>query len=680
MSVVRASLIGVLAVVTAAPASAQDHPVYSLTDAMRLYCNTESALESECKDKLEILDYIAGILETKAAALAVVDSTETAKKVDEILRTLGGYRSGLERSIICAAPPLGSCDAKLRFGALDDDFQKKCDWCFAAVATDPHNATCVDEGPYDDCINYLIRAVEWHEDLAADTTIGRLRKFLDEVESELEALDIEGRAEAQEKAEIRARDGCLTGYECLSMAQETFGDERERLLEVACNKENNSGCYLLAEVSEGPMRDHWLNRACDLRHKQACIATGRVKPMITLEDHIRLGDKAYRDGEVATAIYHYVRACDKGNRDRCYKVAQIMDEGMGPISANPEVAWDYFDRACLHGIEEACTRYEEIQTERDALYAEGEISAFARMPPPRCYSQGECHKKRDDDDRLIPSRYWALCQERRSAWFCEDLGLKFLGGEHGLAQDCDAALAVFERGCDTSGLIACNVLGQMYLEGVCVDEDPVQAFELIEKACAAYDTSGCANAAYLYKTGTGTEPNIQTALARYRMACHLDDEKSCEWGDMIEMRLGDYQRPANQCITDIECLEAAKELIDDEMTISECAEAGRMLNVACRTRSGEACYLLSKLHKDGKCGEEQPEGAYRAAVRGCDLNEPKCCAVAGLYNEKGTGTEVDLEKSLAFYKKSCEYNPKIKACNRIPIVEKKIAGPGSSDR
>jgi TPR repeat protein len=56
------------------------------------------------------------------------------------------------------------------------------------------------------------------------------------------------------------------------------------------------------------------------------------------------------------AISFYERTCGGGPWDACYETCLIYEKGDAPVKAGPAAAKAFFDRACQHGVDQACAK------------------------------------------------------------------------------------------------------------------------------------------------------------------------------------------------------------------------------------------------------------------------------------------------------------------------------------
>jgi len=74
-----------------------------------------------------------------------------------------------------------------------------------------------------------------------------------------------------------------------------------------------------------------------------------------------------------------------------------------------------------------------------------------------------------------------------------------------------------------------------------------------------------------------------------------------------------------------------------------------------KKKNGPSCRNLGNLFRKGKEGAPQDEAkAYTAMKRACDLGDAAGCGYAGMFSEKGMGTEVNNEAAAKFYTKGCQ--------------------------
>jgi len=107
---------------------------------------------------------------------------------------------------------------------------------------------------------------------------------------------------------------------------------------------------------------------------------------------------------------------------------------------------------------------------------------------------------------------------------CVSLGMLTARGR-GVAQDRNAAQALFEKGCQAGEAKGCGELGRARLSGA--GQNPQSAAELLQKACNGGDDQSCGDAARLYANGSGVSKDLKVAAELHKRACNGTVPASC---------------------------------------------------------------------------------------------------------------------------------------------------------
>ncbi len=102
--------------------------------------------------------------------------------------------------------------------------------------------------------------------------------------------------------------------------------------------------------------------------------------------------------------------------------------------------------------------------------------------------------------------------------------LLVLLGSPAAAQDTEA---LYRTACDGGDLVACDVLGLMYLAGDGVFQDLERAIALFGRACDGGEPAGCNHLGLMYHTGAGVAADMAAAINLYRRACELGEPTAC---------------------------------------------------------------------------------------------------------------------------------------------------------
>jgi hypothetical protein len=109
---------------------------------------------------------------------------------------------------------------------------------------------------------------------------------------------------------------------------------------------------------------------------------------------------------------------------------------------------------------------------------------------------------------------------------CYVIGGLYLNGQ-GIERNEVHAAALFEKSCDAGFLRGCGRLGQSYLTGRGKAKNPSMAAHYFDKACAAAEPFSCYDAAFLYLRGNGVAKSEYVAESRMQRACALGMRTAC---------------------------------------------------------------------------------------------------------------------------------------------------------
>jgi TPR repeat protein len=122
-----------------------------------------------------------------------------------------------------------------------------------------------------------------------------------------------------------------------------------------------------------------------------------------------------------------------------------------------------------------------------------------------------------------------LCSGRNELG-CVNLGRVYRDGI-GVKQDARRAIALFRDVCERGGAEsahACSLAGTTMLFGKNVERNLARSLALLEKGCNAGDTFGCFNLGAIYEGGDNVPKDTTRAAAYYRRACDRGDAEACQ--------------------------------------------------------------------------------------------------------------------------------------------------------
>ena len=105
---------------------------------------------------------------------------------------------------------------------------------------------------------------------------------------------------------------------------------------------------------------------------------------------------------------------------------------------------------------------------------------------------------------------------------CNVTGLVYAG-----AEKYQQAIKYFNKACELSNELSCNMLAVSYKTGMGVRQDLSKAFKFYKKACDLNDTYSCYGLGNMYYQGQGIKQNFANAKKYYEKACNANVAKAC---------------------------------------------------------------------------------------------------------------------------------------------------------
>ena len=256
-----------------------------------------------------------------------------------------------------------------------------------------------------------------------------------------------------------------------------------------------------------------IRRGNDTMAIDVLLAEEKPRPPGKLDD---AGACQNGDGAACTALaksHHEAAdllqlACDLGEGEGCYLMAFKM--------ANDKRAVAAYEQACDDGTSKGCTNL-------GLMYERGTGVPVDLEAAIRLFQRG-CKG--------------SACTGPNNVG-CVNIGRAYRDGR-GVTKDQSRATRIFLDVCDRqpaphdadeaqSIARACSLAGTAYLLGDGVGPDIKKALTLLEKGCAADDTSfGCYNLGTIYENGKGVERDKSRAVTYYKRACEHEDKEACE--------------------------------------------------------------------------------------------------------------------------------------------------------
>jgi len=196
--------------------------------------------------------------------------------------------------------------------------------------------------------------------------------------------------------------------------------------------------------------------------------------------------------------------------------------------------------------------------------------------------------------RLAPLLFLAACTpaalsaERQE---CIECALR----AHRAPEAAAAIAGRLTRECEAGEAGSCSILGVMYERGTGRMHRPDTAAHLYRLACRGGNLRSCVHLGRLLETGLGTRADLAGAELTYELACHGGEAEGCAGQGRLLIRRGELQRGAN---------------------------ASRR---ACVEGSGDGCFAMASLYREGSLTEGADDRARRYDIRACGLgHEPAC--------------------------------------------------------
>lgn len=270
----------------------------------------------------------------------------------------------------------------------------------------------------------------------------------------------------------------------------------------------------------------------------------------------------------------------------------------------------------------------------------------------------------DPEDRAEAIKLYDQACELNHANACAELGYAYYGTEDQETTDLTKSLAAFERscellsgdgcvggagwwsleseeepkyeliipflvkGCEFGSGLACNDLGNDYIDGKGVEADPKKGRELQEKACSLGDAEGCYDYGILLRDAIGGWVDFEKARTIFYESCHEHDmPKGCsDYGEM---------------------------LLTGDGGEKDIPGAIEYFKKACDAELNYACTNVGVVYADETTGVQDEALATDFAIRGCELGHAKGCAFVAESYEMGLGREKDDKLMKSYRKKAC---------------------------
>lgn len=320
--------------------------------------------------------------------------------------------------------------------------------------------------------------------------------------------------------------------------------------------------------------------------------------------------------EYPIAAEELQRCASKGNLEAICFLAELYLKGFG-VPKDPDQAFRLFSEAEQKGSKYATIAIGEF-------YMNGEIVEQDRAEGYRRLIDGYNHLKVPVIAGELALCYYldeeyenALKYARLAADAEEEVGYLILGNLylHGLCveQDNSKAFEYFMQSAAQGNFTASNQIGWMYSEGCGVEEDPEQAFFWYNESAQKGHPRGMNNLAYCYQKGYGVTQDFEKAAEWYKKSADLGIvESMIELADYYEEVLVDYKKA--------------------KVWVEKAAEAG----------NAEAINRLGVIYLDR---EKNYNEAIKCFNRAIELEVPNAYRNLALCYRDGTGVKKNLKKA-----------------------------------
>ena len=529
--------------------------------------------------------------------------------------------------------------------------------------------------------------------------------------------------------------GCL--FACASACSGATWARHPR--ELGCLDDGGPDCNATA-LGPSSTTAAALTQACQDGDLGACVAVAKafehrpdgageaVKPLAVLERLCavtndrqgsscfdlaqRLASPSSEDpGAAARSLYFLRRACALGYAAGCHEVAKRLEF---PTEENAvrdlSGALEYYERACTLGYEHCSRTHRDPLTEREVACKNGDGDSC--LVAGSDYASPEFARVSEVDRGKARALFGAGC-ELDNADACvalAELGVAGRGGD----RDLEAGIAAFRRacglgrtpacgrgeevgraiaGCGRTEADACDVLGELYLDGVPTPKDRTRGYEALSKACEARSAAACVRLAKSWLEGDGLPRDLDRAVSLFerakaagaapelvaladelsgaRVRCDASDAEAC----MILARMymeawerGQMSADSPDAVKAIArfgqacklganegCVTVGRWLLETAKTPETLEEGVRNLEAACNGKDGAVCYELGERYRQGDRLTANTRRAGELYQAGCAAGDARACYRVGEGHALGLwGLPVDRTAATTAFAAACE--------------------------
>jgi len=259
-------------------------------------------------------------------------------------------------------------------------------------------------------------------------------------------------------------------------------------------------------------------------------------------------------------------------------------------------------------------------------------------------------------------KLFSLSCKQNNMRACYNLALCYAKGI-GVKKDLLLEGYFFKKACDIGLKEACFNLGVLYEEKL---GNKVKAKKYYNKACLLGNKDGCFNLAHLLE-----DSNLSKSIKLYELLCKYNYSRACvSLGAIYEEKL--YRSNKAVIFYNKACNLGNKDgcynLGLKYFKYKDYFNALKYFSKACLYLDGESCFNVGVIYFAGANNKK----AFKFFKNSCELGYAEGCDIEGFLYEFGKGTDLNLDKALFLYEKSCEMNCS-KGCKDFKRLRSKIS-------
>ncbi|MGM0557489.1 MAG: tetratricopeptide repeat protein, partial [Myxococcota bacterium] len=412
------------------------------------------------------------------------------------------------------------------------------------------------------------------------------------------------------------------------------GDSRRarKLAHRGCQRNNEASCLLEAVTLLQDRSPATQMQGVELMQDKCAEGMGDICFMMGS----MYEENATTAQERSRSVTYYKKSCTADSASGCFKYAQLLEDGFG-VQQSHLRAEKYYDRACDLNHAEACSQVgrdlPEDHQEMLNEFARVSKKSFIEMMRTGCengFRHGCTFAGRLVDRGEIRTRYigheaavelFEIGCERGAAASCYYLAYKTKNGQ-GTEANTATAASLAEKACDSGHEDACE-LHRDYTYRLFDKEDAASRAE----RCATGDGRACYLAGHAYGYDVNFDADYDRALELLNRGCELDYADACESAGVM--------------------------LADEETGEFDLEEANGRYARACELGADYACFALGMIYEQGRGVERQYEASSRFLRLACERDVGQACGELGSYYEVGEAVEQDLSQAEELYSRGC---------------------------